>query len=88
MLREWDTPTRDHRSAPSNGGDDGHNRRPSGHAPSRHGPRPSWRSGRPNAATAVSSERGGLSRLVASREARCRVSLRHALEPMAPLLQP
>ena len=29
MLREWDTPTRDHHSAPSNGGDDGHDRRPS-----------------------------------------------------------
>ena len=27
MLREWITPSRDHHSAPSSGGDDGHNRR-------------------------------------------------------------
>eukprot|EP00966_Prymnesium_polylepis_P060468 1403041-Prymnesium_polylepis.1 len=29
MLREWSTPTRDHHSAPSNGGDDGRDLQPS-----------------------------------------------------------
>eukprot|EP00966_Prymnesium_polylepis_P026659 615126-Prymnesium_polylepis.1 len=50
--------------------------------------------GRANAATAVPSELQSegrtepMSRLLASREVHCRVSLRHTLESMAPLLQP